>query len=231
MNSVLIEESSNKLDLFSSTLVRYILYFWTASKNSWSERQGRWLSPSVLPSWGPICCTASRPGTPGTRSMWRCWNWSRASHEYDQGAGTPLFWKKMLRSWTCLGWRREGCGGTSLLTSRISVELITWSVINRMRGNCFKWRKGRFRADIRRKFFTQRVVRHWHRLPREAVNVPSLGDFKARLDRALDSLSWQLVALPMAGEWKQVIFKISFYLRYSVILCISKLWYLCVNFW
>jgi len=28
--------------------------------------------------------------------------------------------------------------------------------------------------DIRKKFFTMRVVRHWHTFPREAVAAPSL---------------------------------------------------------
>ncbi|KFQ31837.1 hypothetical protein N332_14745, partial [Mesitornis unicolor] len=54
--------------------------------------------------------------------------------------------------------------------------------------NGFKLKEGRFRLDIRRKFFTVRVVRHCNRLPREAVDAPSLEVFKARLDRALDNL-------------------------------------------
>ncbi|KFQ29442.1 hypothetical protein N332_12662, partial [Mesitornis unicolor] len=51
-----------------------------------------------------------------------------------------------------------------------------------------KLEKGRFRLDIRKKFFTASVVRHGLRLPREAVDAPSLEVFKARLDRALGNL-------------------------------------------
>ncbi|KFO65312.1 hypothetical protein N302_01940, partial [Corvus brachyrhynchos] len=46
----------------------------------------------------------------------------------------------------------------------------------------------RFKLDIRKKFFTVRVVRSWHRLPREAVDAPFPKVFKARLDGALSNL-------------------------------------------
>ncbi|KFP67468.1 hypothetical protein N322_11559, partial [Cariama cristata] len=42
-------------------------------------------------------------------------------------------------------------------------------------------KEGRFRLDIMMKFFIMRIVRHWHRLPREAVGAPSLESFKTSL--------------------------------------------------
>ncbi|KFV98716.1 hypothetical protein N327_03093, partial [Fulmarus glacialis] len=54
--------------------------------------------------------------------------------------------------------------------------------------NGFKLKEGRFRLDIRKTFFTMRVVKHWNRLPREMVDGPSLETFKVRLDGALSSL-------------------------------------------
>jgi len=72
----------------------------------------------------------------------------------------------------------------------------------RTRGDGFKQGQGRFRLDIRRKFFSQRVVTHWNRLPKEAVDAPSLEAFKARLNVALGSLVCWLVTLPTAGGLK-----------------------------
>jgi len=66
--------------------------------------------------------------------------------------------------------------------------LFTRVCSDRTRGNGSKLKEGRFRLDIKKKFFTTRVVKHWNRLPREAVDAPSLEAFKARLDGALSNL-------------------------------------------
>ncbi|KFW63962.1 hypothetical protein AS28_13642, partial [Pygoscelis adeliae] len=54
--------------------------------------------------------------------------------------------------------------------------------------NGFKLKEGRFRLDIRKKFFMMRVVKHWNRLPGEVVDARSLEAFKARLDGTLSNL-------------------------------------------
>jgi len=67
-------------------------------------------------------------------------------------------------------------------------KLFNRACCDRTRGNGFKLQEGRFRLDIRKKFFATRVAKHWNRLPMELVHVPFLETFKVRLDGALSNL-------------------------------------------
>ncbi|KAK4817902.1 LOW QUALITY PROTEIN: hypothetical protein QYF61_002385 [Mycteria americana] len=98
-------------------------------------------------------------------------------HEDDQRVGAPLLRRQAERVGYLKGaYKKAGEG------------LFTRACSDRTRGNGFKLKEGRFRLAIRKKFFTMRVVSHWSRLPREAVDAPSLELFKARLDGALSNL-------------------------------------------
>jgi len=67
-------------------------------------------------------------------------------------------------------------------------KLFSRACSDRTRGNGFTLNDGGLKLDIVKEYFTKRVVRHWNRLPREVVDVPSLAVFKARLEGALVNL-------------------------------------------
>jgi len=73
--------------------------------------------------------------------------------------------------------------------SEADVGLFSQVTSSRMRGNGLKFHQGRFRLDIWKNFFTERVIKLWSRLPREVVESPSLEVFKKSVDMAL----WDIV--------------------------------------
>lgn len=119
------------------------------------------------------------PCEPSSKGM----GWGAVTREEDDvKCNAMVVWKKALG--------RELMAGPIGKESykKVGEEFFTRICGDRTRNKGFKLKEGGFISGIRKKLFSVRLVRHWHRLLRQAVDAPSLEVLKARLDGALTSL-------------------------------------------
>ena len=109
-------------------------------------------------------------------------------HKDDPRAGTPLLQGQAERVGAVQS-REEKAPGRPYSSLPVpegayrqdGEGLFTRVSNDKARGNGSKLKEGGFRIDIRRKFFTMRVVKHWNMLPREAVDTPFLEVFQGQV--------------------------------------------------
>ena len=138
------------------------------------------------------CSIVSSFGAPNTRRTWSCWSGSRGGPwRWSEGWSTSPT-RTDWDSWGSSAWRSSRGDLIAAFQylkgayRKAGEGLFIRACCDRMRGKGSKLEEGRFRLDIRKKFFTVRVEQ-WNRLSSEVVDAPSLKALKARLDGALSN--------------------------------------------
>jgi len=154
----------------------------------------------------PPASPASSSGAPSTRRTWSCWSGPEEATATIRGL-EHLYYEERLRDLGVFSLEKTRLWGDLIVAFQYlkgayrkdGENIFSVACCDRTRSNGFKLREGRFRLDIRKKFFTIRVVKLWSRLPREVVEAPSLETFKTRLDGALSNLVWLKMSLLTVG--------------------------------